>query len=114
MSTATLHRWSEVEAEQLNLLCSNVLMNAIQHCPSGAVVRIQLQKQGNQAVIAVRDEGDGIDPRDLPYIFERFSRGDPSRSRNTGGAGLGLAICKAIADRAHGTIAIESARNTLR
>lgn len=102
---------ARIEAEQLKLLCSNVLMNAIQHCPPGAVVRVQLQKQGNRAVIEVRDEGDGIDPRDLPYIFERFSRGDPSRSRNTGGAGLGLAICKAITDHAHGTIAIESARH---
>lgn len=99
---------ARMEAEQLKLLCSNVLMNAIQHCPPGAVVRVQLHEQGNQAVLTVRDEGDGIDPRDLPYIFERFSRSDPSRSRNTGGAGLGLAICKAIVDRARGTIEIES------
>lgn len=99
---------ARIEAEQLKLLCSNVLMNAIQHCPPGAVVRVQLQERDNRAIITVRDEGDGIDPTDLPYIFERFSRGDPSRSRNTGGAGLGLAICKAIVDRAHGTIEIES------
>lgn len=99
---------ARIDAEQLRLLCSNVLMNAIQHCPPGAVVRVQLQEQGNQVILTVRDEGDGIDPRDLPYIFERFSRSDPSRSRNTGGAGLGLAICKAIVDRADGTIEIES------
>ena len=57
------------------------------------------------------DEGDGIDPALLPHVFERFSRGDPSRSRNTGGTGLGLAICKAIVDRAAGSIVLESEPN---
>jgi signal transduction histidine kinase len=56
----------------------------------------------------IEDQGDGIDAALLPHVFERFSRGDPSRSRNTGGTGLGLAICKAIVERAGGTITLVS------
>jgi signal transduction histidine kinase len=56
----------------------------------------------------VEDDGEGIPAEDLPHIFDRFYRGDPSRSRNTGGAGLGLAICKALAEIADGKIEITS------
>jgi signal transduction histidine kinase len=56
----------------------------------------------------IEDDGAGIAPLDLPHVFDRFYRGDPSRSRNTGGTGLGLAICKAIVSRGQGTIEIAS------
>jgi signal transduction histidine kinase len=56
----------------------------------------------------VEDNGEGIPAEDLPYIFDRFYRGDPSRSRNTGGAGLGLAICLALVEAAGGQIEISS------
>jgi len=102
---------ARIDPEQFKLLCMNVLMNAIQHSPAGGVIRVELRNRDGAAEIEIRDEGDGIDPADLPRIFERFSRSDPSRSRNTGGTGLGLAISKAIADRFHGTIQIESERN---
>jgi signal transduction histidine kinase len=100
-----------IEPEQFKLLCSNLLMNAIQHSPAGSLIRVEVRTSDDAAKIEIRDEGDGIDAADLPYIFERFSRSDPSRSRNTGGTGLGLAICKAIVDRFNGTIEIESHRN---
>ena len=60
------------------------------------------------AELRIEDHGDGIEPDALPHIFDRFYRGDPSRSRKTGGTGLGLAICKAIVSRAHGDISLTS------
>jgi signal transduction histidine kinase len=62
----------------------------------------------DNALIAVEDTGVGIPAEHLPYVFERFRRGDPSRSRATGGFGLGLSICKAIVEAYDGHIEIES------
>jgi signal transduction histidine kinase len=60
------------------------------------------------AVCTMEDRGDGIEAMDLPHVFERFYRGDPSRARGTGGTGLGLAICRAIVEKARGEITIVS------
>ena len=95
----------DVEPEQLQLLCSNLLLNALQHSPADATIRAIVRQDGE---LAIEDDGDGIAHEDLPHIFDRFYRGDPSRSRNTGGTGLGLAICQAIVTRFHGTIVVES------
>jgi signal transduction histidine kinase len=100
--------WVDVDPEQLQLLCSNLLLNALQHSPAGSAIRAVVRQDGTCAELAIEDSGEGIAPEDLPHVFERFYRGDPSRSRNTGGTGLGLAICKAIASRWQGTIEIAS------
>jgi signal transduction histidine kinase len=97
-----------VEPEQLQLLCGNLLLNALQHSPAGSAIRAVVQLDVAGAELAIEDDGEGIAPQDLPHVFDRFYRGDPSRSRNTGGTGLGLAICKAIAFRWQGTIEITS------
>lgn len=102
------HAFVDVDAEQLLLLCGNLLMNAMQHSPAGAEIRAIVTQDEVGVAMAIEDDGDGIAPQDVPHVFERFYRGDPSRSRNTGGTGLGLAICKAIATAAHGSIAIQS------
>jgi signal transduction histidine kinase len=98
----------DIEPEQLQLLCGNLLLNALQHSPAGSAIRAVVQQDGTQALLAIEDDGEGIAVQDLPHVFERFYRGDPSRSRNTGGTGLGLAICKAIASRWQGSIEIAS------
>jgi signal transduction histidine kinase len=100
-----------VEPEELRLLCSNLILNAIQHSPAGSEVRTRVRRQGSIAELCVEDDGTGIPPEALPYVFDRFYRSDQSRSRDTGGTGLGLAICKAIVSRHGGTIQIASVVN---
>ena len=98
--------------EDCTLLVSNLLLNALQHSPSASAVelRLTLENGGEKAtaVLVIRDHGDGIAAEALPHVFDRFYRGDPSRTRNTGGTGLGLAISKAIVQKAGGSIDIAS------
>jgi signal transduction histidine kinase len=98
----------EAEAEQLQLLCGNLILNALQHSPTGSSIRAFIKQEVTHAELAIEDDGEGIAPQDLPHIFDRFYRGDPSRSRKTGGTGLGLAISRAIVSRWQGTIDITS------
>jgi len=97
--------------EECSLLSSNLLMNALMHSGrSGEVeVTVELSEHG-WAEFHFRDHGEGIDEATLPHVFDRFYRGDPSRTRVTGGSGLGLAICKAIVQKAGGSIRLESER----
>jgi signal transduction histidine kinase len=88
-------------------------MNAIQHSLAGSVVEVAVRREEADkqfAILEVTDFGAGISPESLPRVFERFFREDPSRSRNTGGVGLGLAICKNIVEKAGGSIQIQSAK----
>jgi two-component system OmpR family sensor kinase len=78
----------------------NLLDNARVHAP-GSPVRIEVLLQGEEALLRIADRGPGLDPEVEGRIFERFMRGDPSRSRGTGGVGLGLSIVQAIV-AAHG------------
>lgn len=95
--------------DAVQTLVSNLLTNAIQHSTSGSVVRARItEKASREAELVVEDSGSGIGSEHLPHVFERFYREDTSRSRETGGAGLGLSICKSIVDAARGDIKIES------
>jgi signal transduction histidine kinase len=97
----------------IHVLVSNLIMNAIQYSSPGSEVIVAVRSTGqreNVVLLEVKDHGAGISPESLPHVFERFFREDPSRSRNTGGVGLGLAICKSIVDKAGGTIEIQSAK----
>ena len=93
---------------EVEVLISNLVVNAVQHSSRGAAVEITLVRSGQSAVLRVRDEGAGISPEAQPFVFDRFYREDTSRSRDTGGAGLGLASCKSIVDSAQGSISLES------
>jgi two-component system, OmpR family, sensor kinase len=88
-------------AEQLTQIITNLISNAIQHNHRGGHALIETSQEADHATLRVSNTGPGIPAADLPHIFERFYRTDTSRNRKTGGAGLGLAISKAIAD-AHG------------
>ncbi|MFN8632673.1 MAG: ATP-binding protein [Chloroflexota bacterium] len=89
----------------------NLLDNGLRHTPPGGQVTLSLMEapDGNGAIVQVGDTGEGIAPEHLPHLFERFYRAEASRSRASGGAGLGLAICDWVA-RAHGgQLSVESA-----
>jgi len=88
------------------LLCSNILLNALQHSPEGSTVTIAVHADEGAVQYTVRDHGEGISEEDRASMFEPFYRGDPSRSRKSGGTGLGLSICKAICERVGGSIEI--------
>ena len=95
--------------EDARVLSSNLILNAVQHSPAAGEVAVSLHSAGPETELRIVDRGAGISRDALPHVFERFYRADLSRSRASGGAGLGLAICKAIVDRSCGSISIESA-----
>ena len=97
-----------VQPKDADVLCSNLVMNALQHSPAHSVLVVSVRCAGAGTELRVSDQGEGIPPAALPHLFNRFYRVDASRSRQSGGTGLGLAICKAIVDRSHGNIRIES------
>ena len=97
-----------IASDECATLATNLVVNALQHTPSGGSVILRVRTQKTATVFEVEDNGEGIRAEDLPHVFDRFYRGDPSRSRHTGGAGLGLAICRAIAETAGGGIEISS------
>ena len=99
----------EGNAEQLGQVVTNLVNNAICYNRPGGSVRVKVAAEPGAAVLTVSDTGQGIAPEDLPHVFERFYRADNSRNRRAGGgAGLGLAICKAIADAHHAALEVAS------
>jgi two-component system OmpR family sensor kinase/two-component system sensor histidine kinase BaeS len=91
----------EGDAARITQCLNNLLNNALRHTPSGGEIRISAREEGGKAYLEVSDSGLGIDPEHLPYVFDRFYRADPDRSRQSGGSGLGLAITQELV-RAHG------------
>jgi signal transduction histidine kinase len=89
-------------------LLDNLLENAIRHTGSGGRIDVCVASGKLGPTIEVSDTGSGIDEGDVPHIFERFYRGDKSRSSESGGAGLGLAIAKRIIDLHDGRISVSS------
>ena len=86
----------------------NLLANARTHTPAGTTVTVSVARDGADAVLRVHDDGPGIDPAISAELFERFSRADRSRARQTGGTGLGLSIVRAIVQAHHGSIHVAS------
>lgn len=97
------------DRERLAQVLAGLLSNALRYTPRGGHVLLQVQDAPGFGCVQVQDDGPGIAPGDQPYIFERFYRADPSRNRDTGGAGIGLAIAKALVEAHGGSISVESA-----
>ena len=96
------------DANKLSQVFINLLVNALKYTNSGGEVSIVLKPAGNELSVTISDNGTGISPADLPNIFERFYRTDKSRTRSTGGSGIGLTIVKSIVDAHNGSITVHS------
>ena len=96
------------DADRLKQVLLNLASNALTYTPSGGRITFRLEQEGDRARLVVADTGSGIAPELLPRVMDRFARGDDSRARSTGGAGLGLAIVQGIVAAHHGTIGLES------
>ena len=101
---------ADVDEVRVRLLLKNLLDNALRHTPAGSPVpELQLEQRGHHAVLTITDHGTGIEPQHLPHLSEPFYRADAARLRATGGYGLGLYLCRVIAEAHGGTLQIESA-----
>jgi two-component system OmpR family sensor kinase len=96
------------DAARLHQVLTNLLANARVHTGAGTVVTTRLETDGTHAALSVVDNGPGIPERLQSEVFERFARGDTSRSRKGGSTGLGLAIVSAVVKAHDGTISLES------
>ncbi|MCE5324300.1 HAMP domain-containing protein [bacterium] len=96
------------DMEHLNRLVINLLENALRHTPSDGEVTLSAQRRDGMVELAVADTGCGIAPEHLSHLGERFYRVDAARTKKSGGAGLGLAICRSIVEAHNGSMAIGS------
>jgi two-component system OmpR family sensor kinase len=96
------------DPDRLHQALVNLLANARAHTPAGTTVTTRLSTVDGWAQLEVADDGPGIPPDLLGHVFERFARGDSSRSRTAGGTGLGLAIVHAVVTAHGGTVTVAS------
>lgn len=97
-----------ISPENFARLLDNLLANGLAAMSDGGTIDIDLTEEDGSLVVRVSDDGPGMDPSFLPHAFDRFSRPDDSRTASTGGSGLGLALVRAIATAAGGTVSLEN------
>ncbi len=97
-----------VDVERMAQVLNNLVSNALRYTPEGGEIKLSAAAEAGAIALQVRDNGAGIAPADLPYIFERFYRGDQARTVQEGESGLGLAIAKSLIEAQGGTIAAAS------
>ncbi len=100
---------AEIDPQRIRQVLLNLLSNAERYTPEGGRIALRAERRGGEIRVSVSDSGPGIPPEDLPYVFERFWRGDKARTRSSGGTGLGLAIAKQLVEAHGGKIEVESA-----
>jgi len=93
---------------RLRQAVGNLVTNAVRHTPEDGRITLRARRERDEVVIEVSDTGSGIAPEHLPHVFDRFWRADPSRSRATGGRGLGLAIARQLVEAHGGTVSVRS------
>lgn len=95
------------DRDRLSQVLANLLSNAVKFTPEGGHIRVEVKSAEQSGILAVEDDGIGIPEEELSLVFERFYRTDRSRSRKTGGAGIGLAIVKSIVSAHGGTVSAQ-------
>lgn len=98
----------DIDYHRIKQVLLNLLENAVAHTDKGGKITVTGRQEGNRVHISVADTGEGIPAKELPQIFERFYRVDKSRTRATGGSGLGLTIVKRLVEAHGGTIEVKS------
>ena len=98
-----------VDVARMMQVFGNLISNALRYTPEGGEIILSAQAGDHQVILSVKDTGQGISEEDIPYVFDRFKRVDPSRHAESGEAGLGLAIVKALVEANHGCVRAESA-----
>jgi signal transduction histidine kinase len=96
------------DGDRLRQILANLVRNAVRHTPEGGIIVLSVAVAGPWIVVAVADTGEGIPPEHLQHIFDRFYRVEQSRSRTSGGAGLGLAIVREFVELMGGHVTVES------
>ncbi|WP_369166587.1 ATP-binding protein [Streptomyces sp. R28] len=107
-TTADGTPWLDADPVRMRQALGNLLSNALRHTPPDGTVTLTARRDGDDVVLEVTDTGAGIDAEDLPYVFDRFWRAEKSRSRRTGGSGLGLPIVRHLVAAHGGTVDVAS------
>jgi len=97
---------AHVDPRRIRQVLGNLLDNALRYSPPGGTITVRVRSEGGEILVAVRDQGPGVSPQDLPHVFERLYRGDESRSGE--GTGLGLAIARELVQAHGGRIWVEN------
>ncbi|MCZ8514545.1 ATP-binding protein [Paenibacillus filicis] len=97
-----------IDVDRIGQVLTNIIFNAVKHTPQGGLIQLYMIVDEHALIVQVQDNGSGIDPEDLPFIFDRFYKKDKSRNTAQGGSGLGLAIAKEIIDYHGGRIWAQS------
>lgn len=98
----------KVDVERMVQVLGNLMSNALRYTPQGGQITLSADRFGNQVRITVADTGSGIQPEELPYVFDRSFRGDKARQHQNGETGLGLSIAKSLVEAQGGKIDVES------
>lgn len=97
-----------MDADRIHQILLNLINNALKHSKRGQSVEVNLAEEDKAVILEVKDHGTGIPKKELPFIFERFYRADPARSRVSGGIGIGLTIVKELVEAHGGSVSVRS------
>ncbi len=100
--------WIEGDAVRIEQVVSNIIGNAVKYTPAGGHIGVSLVVEGDEAVLRVRDDGFGIAPELLPYVFDLFVQGERTLDRAQGGLGIGLTLVRRLVSLHHGTVSVSS------